>query len=420
MPSDFEDDEDTAAFLGSRGRGRRIRRGLIPQSRTGRIFAVLAGLSATAGLCYGAAMLHGYVLSDIHFRIPDSSAIELEGNAHVTRPQMLSILGGDVERNLFSVPLEDRRKAIEQIPWVEHATVMRLLPNRLRVHIAERTPVAFTRQGDSIGMVDAHGVLLSMPADAAGNPSYSFPVVTGVNAADSPDERAARLHTFSSFVHDLDSAGKPIAAELSEVDLSDPEDVKALIPDRAGEVLVHFGSEDFLARYNRYEEHIADWHSQYPRLSSVDMRYERQIVLQQSASHGEAGLASSAASIPGAAHGEPAHPVSGKGDAAVHASASTGSVTAAGSVTTSTSADLPSRPLPAAGTAPRGATARAVSRPAAKPGAKAANPKRADTARKVEAIRAWMAQRDKLRGTAAAKGAPANTFATRPRTSPDH
>ena len=62
---------------------------------------------------------------------------------------------------------------------MDHATVMRLLPNKIRVQITERTPVAFVRQGTQIGLVDASGVLLDMPPEDAGDPHYSFPVLTG-------------------------------------------------------------------------------------------------------------------------------------------------------------------------------------------------------------------------------------------------
>ncbi len=43
---------------------------------------------------------------------------------------------------------------------------------------------------------------------------------------------------------------------------------------------MHFGEEDFLERYKKYEAHLAEWRAQYPKLSSVDMRYERQAVLE--------------------------------------------------------------------------------------------------------------------------------------------
>jgi cell division protein FtsQ len=56
--------------------------------------------------------------------------------------------------------------------------------------------------------------------------------------------------------------------------------VKALIPDHSNDILVHFGDTDFLDRYRRFEEHLPEWRTTYPKLSSVDMRYERQVVLE--------------------------------------------------------------------------------------------------------------------------------------------
>jgi cell division protein FtsQ len=220
------------------------------------------------------------ILHDERFVIQSSSSIEIQGNQHVTRAQLLSIFGEDVERNIFRVSLSDRKEALEQLPWVEHATVMRLLPNRLRVSIVERTPVAFVRQGNHIGLVDANGVLLDMPTDVQANMHYSFPVVTGLAQNDPLSLRAARMKLYARFTNDLDGGGEKISEKLSEVDLSNPEDVRAVIPDKGGEVMVHFGEDNFLERYRKFEEHLAEWRRQYPHLSSVDMRYERQVVLE--------------------------------------------------------------------------------------------------------------------------------------------
>jgi len=92
--------------------------------------------------------------------------------------------------------------------------------------------------------------------------------------------RAARMKIFNQFTSDLDSSGEKISQELSEVDLSNPEDVKALIPDHSMDILVHFGDTDFLDRYRKFQQHLPEWRTVYPKLSSVDMRYERQVVLE--------------------------------------------------------------------------------------------------------------------------------------------
>lgn len=257
--------------------GRPVR---MPRTLWGRIFSGAGVLLFFAVLIAIFLAVRSFFLHDPRFVVESSSYIESAGNAHVTRAQLLSVFGEDVERNIFNIPLAERRAELEQLPWVEHATIMRLLPNHVRVLITERTPVALVRQGTQLGMVDASGVLLDIPADTPGDPHYSFPVITaGIAATDPLSTRAARMKIFGQFMGDLDSAGENISKKISEVDLANPEDVKALIFEGSSDVLVHFGDSDFLARYRKFEQHLAEWRTQYPKLSSVDMRYDRQVVL---------------------------------------------------------------------------------------------------------------------------------------------
>ena len=280
LSEDFADDPYEDERPGPTRKGVRLRVRGLPTTKLGRIFAgclllLCAGLGVATYL-----MAKRFLLHDDRFVIPSSSSIQFDGTTHVTRAQLLGVFGEDVERNIFSISLEQRRAELEKLPWIEHATVMRLLPNKMRVLIAERTPVAFVRQDRHIGLVDGNGVLLDMPMDTKTTEHYSFPVVTGISAGDPLSTRAARMKIFERFTSELDSSGEKISQELSEVDLSNPEDVKALIPDHSAEILVHFGEDDFLDRYRRFKEHLSEWRAIYPKLASVDMRYERQVVLQ--------------------------------------------------------------------------------------------------------------------------------------------
>ncbi|MBS1816247.1 MAG: FtsQ-type POTRA domain-containing protein [Acidobacteria bacterium] len=306
MVEDFADDADTTAFLRSAGKNRRIRKSLIPQTKWGRIGAGVGVAVVLGALGTAMWMTARFFTHDDRFRIATSQSIEIAGNSHVTRSQLLSIFGEDVERNIFHVPLTQRKADLERLPWVQHATVMRLLPNRIRVQVVERTPVAFVRQGSDIGMVDASGVLLDIPPDAPGNPNYSFPVVTGIKAAEPMSTRAPRMKLYERFLHDLDSGGEKVSSHVSEVDLSDPEDVKALIPEENIEVLVHFGQDQFLERYKKMQDHMAEWKQMYPRLSGVDMRYERQVVLQVPQGSATAAAQAAVAPVDAAAANTPA------------------------------------------------------------------------------------------------------------------
>jgi cell division protein FtsQ len=291
---DFGDDFDQEGEFAERMRKPGVRLSfsgrVLPKTLWGRI-AAGSGLVLLAGAGIAALLVvRSFVLHDPHFTVEGSSAIQIAGNSHLTRPQLLSVFGEDVERNIFNIPLVQRRAELESLPWVAHATVMRLLPNQVRVGIVERTPVAFVRQGKEIGLVDANGVLLDMarPVDPDGvgarkAADYSFPVLTGISAADPVSTRAARMKIYMEFVAALDSSGQKISQGLSEVDLSNPEDVRAILPSggAAGtDVLVHFGDEKFLERYQQYEQHLPEWRRLYPKLASADMRYERQVVLE--------------------------------------------------------------------------------------------------------------------------------------------
>ena len=166
-----------------------------------------------------------------------------------------------------------RRAMIEQIAWVESADTARLWPNRILVVIRERTPVAFLRTAASLVLVDSTGQLLDRPAQA----SFSFPVVTGMSELDPPDERRRRMALFNAVMQDLDREGAHYTKELSEVDVSDPEDARVVTGETA--VLLHLGRDGFLQRYKTYLSHIQEWRQSIPKIHSVDLRYDRQIVV---------------------------------------------------------------------------------------------------------------------------------------------
>lgn len=275
---EISDEEEP--YIPQRGSyGHRLRGG-IPRSLAGRILLGAGVVTVLGALALTVAGIRSYLLHDPRFLITSSTAIQIQGNDHIPRAEVLSVFGADLERNIFKIPLPERRADLERLPWVEHATVERILPNHIRVQITERTPVAFTRQGTQIGLVDADGVLLDMPPDSAGDPHYSFPVLTGLAADDTPEVRATRMDVYRRFMAELSSAGPKVTQSLSEVDVTNPEDVKALVTTSGSDILVHFGDESFLQRYQAFERHLPEWRNQYPKLASADMRYERQVVLE--------------------------------------------------------------------------------------------------------------------------------------------
>ncbi|MGA8939485.1 MAG: FtsQ-type POTRA domain-containing protein [Acidobacteriaceae bacterium] len=271
---------DEPEYVPRRGGKLKFRFRGIPRSVGGRIVFGVVVFVLLGAVAVAVAGTRYYLMHDSRFVVASSDDVQITGAEHLTRDQVLTVFGADLERNIFRVPMAERQADLERLPWVAHATLMRLLPDTLRVQITERTPVAFVRQGTQIGLVDGSGVLLDMPPDAAGDPHYSFPVLTGLSAQQTMEDRATRVTVYQRFMKDLDSTGQHLTDSVSEVDVSDPEDVKALITSGSSDILVHFGQEQFLKRYQEFEQHVAEWKLQYPKLASADMRYEGQIVLE--------------------------------------------------------------------------------------------------------------------------------------------
>jgi cell division protein FtsQ len=209
-----------------------------------------------------------------------SYQIEITGNQFVGRSAITDIFSPDLGRSILRVPLDARRNAIEAIPWVESATVERTLPDRIRIEIVERTPVAFLRSGNELQLVDASGVLLERPLEA----KFHFPVVSGFDETTPGGDRKARMALFVDFMKEIDLAHPGAGEQVSEVDLSDPQDVRAMLaglPGLEGQypIWVHFGNVDFVNKYHLLAENIAQWRASAGRVESVDLRFARQVVV---------------------------------------------------------------------------------------------------------------------------------------------
>ncbi len=274
------DEEAESPFL--RGQKRvPVRRGALPRNASGRVRLILK--IAAAALVIGAIWfgIQRYGNTSWRFRLDSSDNIAVSGMNNVSRSQVLDVMASDIDRNVFFVPLEQRKKQLEQIPWVQSAAIMRLWPNRIKIVVTERTPVAFVEVNSRIEMIDANGVIMDMPANQG---HYSFPVILGITDNDPLSVRAARMKIYTRFIQELDSSGAHYSADISDVDLSDPDDLRATVTDPHGAVLVHLGSSNFLEHFKVYVAHVQDWRAQFQHLESVDLRYDHQVIVNPDSS----------------------------------------------------------------------------------------------------------------------------------------
>lgn len=293
------DAEPNAQFLRAQKRVP-VRRGTITRKTANRVKQACIAVGGLMVIGLAGTWLYRYAEKAPRFRVESSEQIAIEGTQNVSRSQILDVFGIDIGRNVFFVPIDARKRQLERIPWVRSAAVMRLLPNQIRIAVEERIPVGFAEVGPRVMLVDRDGVLLD--PGVRGKSKYSFPVIVGMAEAEPPSTRLARMKIYSRLLDELNSGGARYSEDLSEVDLRDPEDVQITVADDDGPVLIHLGDSNFLERYKTYISHLQAWRQQYHKIESVDLRFDRQVIVHPEVGSPSAVVEAHRSPLPVASH----------------------------------------------------------------------------------------------------------------------
>ena len=239
------------------------------------VWTVTGAALVTAGY-FGAR----YALYSPQMLLVKPDQIDVSGNHIVAREEIQKLFVHDRDRSVLRIPLETRRAQVQEIPWVEEASVQRILPNRLRVEITERTPVAFFRNGGELTLIDAHGVLLERPEGE----DFHFPIVTGMSENLARDEREKRMQVYQEFMKSIDLVKPGSSERVSETDLGNPRDLCAVLTGFGNEgnalaITVHFGQGDFTGKYRTLVENFTQWQANAGPVHAIDLRYSRQVVV---------------------------------------------------------------------------------------------------------------------------------------------
>ncbi len=132
----------------------------------------------------------------------------------------------------------------------------------------------------SLALIDAHGVILDRPRGE----DLQFPIVTGLSESMPRDERGRRMQTYQEFVKDVDLVRAGSSDRVSEIDLANPKDLRAVMtgiasPNDPQSVTIQFGQNDFAGKYRMVVDNFAQWQASNGRVRSIDLQYSRQVIL---------------------------------------------------------------------------------------------------------------------------------------------
>ncbi|MGH6789608.1 MAG: cell division protein FtsQ/DivIB [Pseudolabrys sp.] len=93
----------------------------------------------------------------VGFRV---SSVALSGEKQLTRDDIFKLAGITDRTSLVFVNAAAMRARLKASPWVADATVLKLYPDRLQIHITEREAFALWQQDGQVSVISIDGVVL--------------------------------------------------------------------------------------------------------------------------------------------------------------------------------------------------------------------------------------------------------------------
>jgi cell division protein FtsQ len=243
-------------------------------------FWLIAGVFLMVTTLYGWHRTEEFLIQDDRFRIPESDDyaghspnLMVEGIRYASTSQIRHIFAEDLGRSLYLVPIQNRRAQLLAIDWVEDATVSKIWPNTLKVHIQERVPVAFVRLHPArrdgpwqYALIDKDGYILRPRVPA----KFTLPVITGVEENERLENRRARVRRVLGMLKEIG----PLGEQISEVNVADPNNLIVAEHVDGSVVNLMVGDENFSERLQNFLANYSEIREKRPDARTLDLRVD--------------------------------------------------------------------------------------------------------------------------------------------------
>jgi len=251
------------------GRQRRVRR-----RAPGRLRSVLGAVALVVLVMGGTAALWRWALTTPRFGV---AHIDVRGASRVPVEQILAAAHIGPGRNLLRLDVAAATARVEALPDIRRAQIVRDLPDRVTIYVEERRPFTLVNAG-RLHWVDEEGRNLGVESDAV---ALQVPAITGLSEEELQTMRTApsgKALAAIGLIRTLLRTRSALAEEISEIDMSRGDGPVLYTVDG---IEVRLGSEEWEERLARLEGVLAQVGRENTGVSTVDLRFRDQIVLQK-------------------------------------------------------------------------------------------------------------------------------------------
>jgi cell division protein FtsQ len=254
------------------------RRGTPPRRRRrSRLGRLLKPLAVAAGVVAAPSGLVAWVLTAPLFQLRDIEVRQEKGSpGRVPASWVRQALAPYTGRNLVQLSLAEASARVAANPWIASVEMAKDLPDRLRVKIDERRPVAMMLAGRDLVFADSAGRAIAPVAtpDELAAARLAGLLVVSFSREPHPGGIGSALHTAA----ELGRAEPNWAAKLQQIEVLGEEDFRLHTDALPFPILVRGGEVG--PKIARLTVLLPELARRYPRIEAVDLRFSRRIVVQ--------------------------------------------------------------------------------------------------------------------------------------------
>jgi hypothetical protein len=241
------------------------------------VLALLRPLAVSLLLVAMPAALVTWVLASSRF---DLREVVVEAGtpripAEALRAAVAPFEGG----NLVLLPLGSVEAALRRNPWVDTVEVAKELPDRLRVEVTERKPVALLVKGAGLVYADEKGRPIAPVEDPEKARRTGLVVVAFAHPQLSPSDGVGGALEVAG---ELGRVQPSWAGALSKIEVLGEQDFRLHTGALRFPLLVTRGQVG--PKVKRLTELLPELDRRYPAIQAVDLRFSRRIVVQPESS----------------------------------------------------------------------------------------------------------------------------------------
>lgn len=225
-------------------------------------------------VCFAGTKIYYFLGHSPYFQL---KTIYIEGLRTLPRQQVLNFSELYQKENIFKVNLRSLKTSLEAVPSIRQVRIYRRLPDSILIRVTERKPLGLINMKGHLYGLDEEGNLFKLALENAG---IRLPVITGLEneIISGKIKNTARLDTALQFMKELLTVELPVAGQLLQINLTNPENIVLQTKDYGKISLGDINFEQLRRRLKKLSCVLEDVRQKAMAIEYIDMRFKNIVV----------------------------------------------------------------------------------------------------------------------------------------------